>query len=216
MRRRKTITTESKVFTDRLRELFKNLLNPVAVFLVKKGFSPDLISLFGLVGHAGAAYLIATGRFTWAGILILVFAPLDALDGTMARFLNRPGKFGAFFDSVVDRYSELLLFGGMVVYYGLSRDFTGTILAYLSLMGSVMVSYSRARAEALGFTAKIGLLSRVERYIILIPALIFRLLPVGLWILAFLTNFTALQRVIAVKRQASILATSGPISPEKT
>ncbi len=128
----------------------------------------------------------------------------------MARQKGGNGKFGAFFDSVIDRYSELFLYGGLMVYYASHGDVTGSLLVYFAMMGSIMVSYTRARAESLGFSAKIGLLSRVERYIILVPSLIFRWLYIGLGILAVFTNFTAIQRILSVNKQAS-----EAVSPDK-
>lgn len=186
-----------------LREKCKDIVNPVAGFLLRMGLTPNMVTLIGFFGHVGAAVLAADGRFTWAGVLLLITAPLDALDGAMARKRGGFSKFGAFFDSVIDRYSEFFLYGGLIVYFGSSGSLLGLIFAVLSMMGSIMVSYTRARAEGLGFNAKIGLLSRVERYIILIPCLLFRLVLPALVILAVFTNITALQRILSVKKQAS-------------
>lgn len=177
-------------------------MNPAAGFLLNIGFTANAITLLGLVGHLFAAVLISSGRITWAGFVILLFAPLDALDGAMARLAGKPSQFGAFFDSVVDRYSELVLFAGLLVYYQQQSDLLGSILVYASIAGSIMVSYARARAEALGFDARIGILSRLERYLILVPVLIFNIPKVGLWILAILTNLTAVQRILYVKKQS--------------
>ena len=170
--------------------------------MLKLGLHPDTVTLLGLAGHAGAAYLAAIGKMSWAGVVILLTAPLDALDGAMARLKGNASKFGAFLDSVTDRYAEMFIFGGLLLYYIHLEDTLGCILVYLSVAGSIMVSYTRARAEALGFTAKIGIFSRVERYLVLIPALLFQIPRIGLWILAIFTNFTAIQRVIHVRRQA--------------
>jgi len=191
-----------KTFTDFLRIVFKNVLEPIASFLNRIGLKPNTVTLSGLIGHTIAAYLIARGHITWGGLLILVMAPVDALDGTMARLRGEPSKFGAFIDSVTDRYSELVLFGGLLVYFLSVNNWLGCGLVYIAAAGSVMVSYTRARAETLGFDAKIGLLSRVERYIILIPALIFNIPLVGLGIIAVLSNFTAVQRIWSVRKQA--------------
>lgn len=191
-----------KTFTDFLRIVFKNVLEPIASFLNRIGLKPNTVTLSGLIGHTIAAYLIARGHITWGGLLILVMAPVDALDGTMARLRGEPSKFGAFIDSVTDRYSELVLFGGLLVYFLSVNNWLGCGLVYIAAAGSVMVSYTRARAETLGFDAKIGLLSRVERYIILIPALIFNITLVGLGIIAVLSNFTAVQRIWSVRKQA--------------
>ncbi|KPL78233.1 hypothetical protein ADN00_07075 [Ornatilinea apprima] len=182
--------------------MFKNVIDPIAAFLNRLGLKPNTVTLSGLIGHTAAAYLIAQGEVTWGGLLILVMAPVDALDGAMARLRGEPSKFGAFIDSVTDRYSELVLFGGLLVYFLNQNNWLGCGLVYLAAAGSVMVSYTRARAETLGFDGKIGLLSRVERYIILIPSLIFNLSIYGLGIIAVLANFTAVQRIWSVRKQA--------------
>lgn len=190
-----------KTFTDLLRNVFKNVLDPIAAFLNRLGIKPNTVTFSGLIGHTIAAYLIARGYVAWGGLLILVMAPVDALDGTMARLRGEPSKFGAFIDSVTDRYSELVLFGGLLVYFLSVDNWLGCGLVYLAAAGSIMVSYTRARAETLGFDGKIGLLSRVERYIILIPALIFNIPLIGLGIIAVLSNFTAVQRIWSVRNQ---------------
>ncbi len=137
--------------------------------------------------------------------MILLTAPLDALEGAMATLRGQSSQFGAFLDSVTDRYSELFLFGGLLIFYSQHHDLSGSILVYAAAAGSIMVSYIRSRAETLGFSAKIGLLSRLERYIILVPALLLNYPKIALWILAIFANFTALQRVWHVRRQASTL-----------
>ncbi len=162
-----------------------------------------MVTLLGWLGHVAAAVLAATGHFFWAGLVILILAPMDALDGAMARQRGITSQFGAFFDSVLDRYSEMFLYGGILVYYASHGEMPGSILTFFAMMGSLMVSYTRARAEGLGFTAKIGLLSRVERYIILIPSLLFGIILIGMGILAIFTNITAIQRILTVYRQAS-------------
>jgi CDP-diacylglycerol--glycerol-3-phosphate 3-phosphatidyltransferase len=171
--------------------------------LLKIGLKPNAITLFGLVGHLIAAYLLIKGHLTWAGIVIIIFAPLDALDGVMARISGNSSRFGAFLDSVTDRYAEFVLYGGLLLYFHSQANLLGTSLVYLSVMGSIMVSYARARAESLNLTAKVGLLSRMERYLVLIPALVFKIPMVGLWILAIFTNVTALQRIFTVKSQVA-------------
>jgi len=190
------------VFTNWLRVIFKGILDPIASFLNRIGLKPNTVTFLGLLGHIGGAYLLATGKITWGGLVILLTAPIDALDGTMARQRGEPSKFGGFVDSVTDRYAEIFIFGGLLYYFVQQQNSLATSLAYISIAGSIMVSYVRARAESLGFEAKIGLLTRVERYVVLIPALVLNYPIVALWIMAILTNFTALQRIYSVRRQA--------------
>lgn len=196
------VDKEKLSFTDFLRVRFKGILNPIGAFLNKIGLKPNMVTIFGLIGNFGAAYLIARGYITWGGILVLIMAPVDALDGTMARLRNEPTRFGGFVDSVTDRYSELLVFAGLIYHFLVLDSNIGVILAFLAAAGSLMVSYTRARAESLKYDAKVGILTRVERYIVLIPGLIFNFPLVALWILAILTNFTAWQRIWYVRKQA--------------
>jgi CDP-diacylglycerol--glycerol-3-phosphate 3-phosphatidyltransferase len=139
---------------------------------------------------------------TWGGILILVMGPVDALDGTMARLRGMAGSFGAFVDSVTDRYSELVIFGGLIYYYTQQNDMLSTIAVYAAAAGSVLVSYIRSRGQSLGWDTKVGVLTRAERYLVLAPTLILNVPLVGIWIIAILANVTAIQRIIDVRRQA--------------
>lgn len=185
-------------FTDSLRVRFKGLLDPAGAFLNKLGITPNTMTLLGLAGHIGAAVLLAFGEIQWGGLVVLLMAPFDALDGTMARLRGKTSRFGGFLDSVVDRYAELILIGGLLVFYIQQANGLAIALAYVAAVGSTMVSYSKARGESLGFKVNVGLLTRVERYLIIIPCLLFNIPLVMLWILALFTNFTALQRIFAV------------------
>jgi CDP-diacylglycerol---glycerol-3-phosphate 3-phosphatidyltransferase len=197
-----TQPTEQKKmsFTDRMRVWFRWLLDPVAGFLNRLGIRPNTVTLIGLAGTVGCAVLIAFGHMTWAGLLLLVMGPVDALDGTLARLRNEASAWGAFVDSVTDRYSELVIFLGFSVYYLLHANPAGVLLAYLAAAGSVLVSYIKARADASRLDANVGLLTRVERYIVLIPGLVFNLPMAVLVIIAIFANFTALQRILRVRQ----------------
>jgi CDP-diacylglycerol--glycerol-3-phosphate 3-phosphatidyltransferase len=197
-------TTEKKklTFSDRMRVWFRWYYHPIAVFLDRLGVRPNTVTLVGLVGTIGCAVLIAFGHLTWAGILLLIMGPVDALDGALARLRNEASDWGAFVDSVTDRYAELFLFLGFLIYYLLRADVTGIILAYLAAAGSVLVSYVKARADAQKLDANVGVLTRVERYIVLIPGLIFNLPLIALIIIAIFANFTALQRILRARRGA--------------
>lgn len=189
-------------FTDLMRGLFKGILDPIAAFLNRIGLTPNTITLIGLIGHAVGAVFLYRGQMLTGGLIILVMAPVDALDGTMARLRGEPSVFGAFVDSVIDRYSELLIFLGLLFYYLQQGDWVASGLIYLAASGSVLVSYVRARAEALGYEAKVGVLTRLERYFVLVPSLVFNIPKIGIGIIALMANVTALQRIIYVRRQA--------------
>ena len=185
-----------------MRVWFKWYLNPIAGFFDKLGIRPNTVTLFGLAGTIGCAVLIGYGYMTWAGLLLLLMGPVDAMDGALARLRHEASDWGAFVDAVTDRYSELFLFLGFLIYYLLKANPTGVIITYLAAAGSVLVSYVKARADASKLDANVGLLTRVERYIVLIPGLIFNLQLPALIIIAILANFTALQRILRVRRDA--------------
>lgn len=189
-------------FTDWMRARFKGVLDPVAALLNRLGLMPNTVTLIGLAGNLVGAYFLARGFFLVGGLLVLVMGVIDALDGTMARLRGERSDFGAFVDSVTDRYSELLIFGGLLIFYSLHDNLWLAIMTFGAAAGSVLVSYVRSRAESLGFQAKVGLLTRMERYLVLAPSLLFGVPWFGIIVIAILGNATALQRILAVRRQA--------------
>ena len=195
-------TPKPVTFSDRLRVMFKWFLDPVGGFLNRIGLTPNTMTLLGLAGTVLGAYYLARGHMLRGGLLVLVMVPIDALDGTMARLRGEASDFGAFVDSVSDRYSELIILGGLLYYFLANNNHNGAILCFAAAAGSVLVSYVKARAEGLGYTAKIGILTRVERYIVLAPSLLFNQPYIGVLLIAVLANFTAFQRIWFVRAQA--------------
>lgn len=193
---------EGITFTDRMRIRFKVLLDTIGTFLNNLGLMPNTITILGLVGNAIGAAFLSQGQMTIGGIIILAMGPVDALDGTMARLRGMEGKFGAFVDSVTDRYSELVIFGGLLYYYIDQGNVLASMLVFLATAGSVLVSYIRSRGQSLDWDTKVGILTRMERYLVLAPTLIFNIPIVGLWIIAIFANVTAIQRIIDIRRQA--------------
>ncbi|OGN72677.1 MAG: hypothetical protein A2X24_10665 [Chloroflexi bacterium GWB2_54_36] len=186
-----------------LRVRFKGILDPIGAFLNKIGLTPNAMTLIGLAGHIGAAYLLARGEMLWGGVVVMVMGPFDALDGTMARLRGKTSRFGGFLDSVVDRYAELFLLGGLLIYYSNQQLWLPVVLVYAAAAGSVMVSYTRSRGETADFKVTAGLMTRVERYIVIVLSLLFNRPIIALWILAILGNLTALQRIWLVRKQAA-------------
>ncbi len=127
----------------------------------------------------------------------------DIVDGTLARYSNKATRFGALFDSTADRYTEFIMFFGIAAYFLLNNDYWSSVAVFLALCGSLMVSYTRARAEGLGFEARIGLMQRPERIVIIgLGALIHPIaLKFAMWLVAFFANYTAAQRIIYVYKQ---------------
>jgi CDP-diacylglycerol--glycerol-3-phosphate 3-phosphatidyltransferase len=188
-------------FSDRLRIIFKGILDPIGAFLNRMGLTPNTITLLGLAGTTVGAYLLSQGKMTLGAIVLFLFVIVDAFDGTMARLRGEPSDFGAFVDSVSDRYAEFITFGGLLYYFLAQENYPGVMMTFAATAGSVLVSYVKARAEGLNFTAKVGILSRVERYIVLIPLLLFNQPFLAVSIIAVLGNFTALQRIAHVRVQ---------------
>ncbi|MCZ2122678.1 MAG: CDP-alcohol phosphatidyltransferase family protein [Anaerolineales bacterium] len=192
---------QEATFSDKLRKIFKGILDPIGMFLNRTGLTPNTITLLGLVGTAFAAYLLAQGEMFWGGVCLFLSVIVDVFDGTMARLRGEPSDFGAFVDSVSDRYAEFITFGGLLYYFLTQQNYLGAAITFLATAGSVLVSYVKARAEGLGFTAKVGILTRAERYIVLIPLLIFNQPFWAVCIIAVLGNFTAFQRIFHVRAQ---------------
>lgn len=188
-------------FSDSLRKIFKGILDPIGAFLNRTGLTPNAVTGLGLAGTTFGAYLLSQGRMTIGGIVLLLFVLVDVFDGTMARLRGEPSDFGGFVDSVSDRYAEFITFGGILFYFLSVNDHVGVMITFLAAAGSVLVSYVKARAEGLGFTAKVGILTRVERYIVLIPLLIFNQPFVAVALIALLGNITAFQRILHVRVQ---------------
>lgn len=188
-------------FTDQMRLRFRGVLDPIGAFLNRIGLMPNTMTILGLIGNTVGAVFLSQGRMRIGGLIILAMGPVDALDGTMARLRGEPSEFGAFVDSVTDRYSELVIFGGLLVYYIREADLLLALVTFVAAGGSVLVSYIRARASSLGYDTKVGILTRMERYLVLAPSLVLNIAWVGVWIIAILANITALQRIWDVRRQ---------------
>ncbi len=190
-----------RTLTDWARWRSRSLLDTLGALLAGIGLHPNLMTVIGLLGNGIGAVMLAQGNFLLGGIIILVMGPIDALDGATARARGESSPWGAFVDSTTDRWSEAVILLGLMVHYVGQNDPAGAVVVMLALIGSLMVSYSRARAEALGFDANVGLLTRMERYLVLVPALVLNKAQIGLWIIATLANITALQRILHVRQQ---------------
>lgn len=187
--------------TDVVRFLTGGITTPIGRQLWAWGVHPDLVTFAGLVMVAVASYVAAQGEFFWAAIIMIAGTPLDALDGAVARAMQRQGKFGALWDSTLDRYADGLIYMGLAVYFSRKQDETALLLAMIALIGSLLVSYVRARAGGLGVDCEVGLLTRMERTFVILAMLLTGWVKLGLWVLAIGTNATVAQRVWHVYRQ---------------
>jgi CDP-diacylglycerol---glycerol-3-phosphate 3-phosphatidyltransferase len=185
-----------------LRKTFKGVIDPIAKFFLSIGFKPNTVTFLGLIITTVAAAFIVKGNIILAGFILLVGAPLDVIDGAMARQLGHPSNYGAFIDSVTDRYAELVIMLGLLIHFVMQSNLHACIVVFVAAGGSVMVSYVKARAESVGYSGKTGILTRVERLIVMITGLVFNIPLIALWIIAVLANVTALQRILFVRKQA--------------
>ena len=209
MEKANSSASTKRTFTDYLRLWFKWVLDPLGRFFNRLGVTPNMMTVLGLLGNTVGAVFLARGEMLTGGLFVLLMTPIDALDGTMARLRGESTDFGAFVDSVSDRYSELIIYGGLLYHFLSVSDLAGGMLVFVAAAGSVLVSYVKARAEGLGYQAKVGLLTRVERYLVLAPSLVFNQLYIGLGIIAVFANFTALQRIWHVRQKAHEKMKSG-------
>ena len=202
-------TQPRKAFSDHLRDLVQPLMTALGRTLHRLGVHPDAITLLGLAFSAVSGVLIAAGRFRAAAWMLLIGAPLDAVDGAVARAMGRKDRFGAVLDSSLDRYAEGFLLTGLSVYFARKGQFPNVALCGAATNGSFMVSYVRARVEGLGLPSiKIGLFSRFERMATWLLMLYTGRVGLGIGVMAALTNITAVQRLVEAHRltQAEVLA----------
>lgn len=190
------------MITDWARRWTKKLRMAIARVLGFLGFSPNGLTILGYLVHLPVMYVLATGRLQLGGVLVALAGLVDTLDGALARETGQDSQFGAFLDSVSDRYSEgTVLFGLFLWYLGTGARLE-LALIFIALLGSVMVSYARARAEALGFECKVGLLTRLERVGVIVVGLVVQRVQLMLWAMAIFTNVTAMQRIYHVWRHS--------------
>jgi CDP-diacylglycerol--glycerol-3-phosphate 3-phosphatidyltransferase len=177
-------------------------LRPAGARLRQVGISADQITLLGLAASVACGLVIASGRLGWGAFFLALSGLTDVLDGAVAKSGGTAGPRGAFFDSVCDRVSDGVVLAGAAWYYA-GRDPHLAVLAFAVAMLSLLVSYERSRAESLGFNGKGGLMERAERMVVLGLGLTFGRLTPALWLLAFLTALTVVQRFLLVWRQAT-------------
>lgn len=196
--------------TDVGRGVAKRVFTPVAGLLVRLKVSPDAVTVVGTVGTSAAAlYFYPRGEFLIGSLVIGLFVFSDSLDGTMARLAGRPSSWGAFLDSTLDRVADAAIFCGIALWFaGEGDDPTMAAVTLAALVGGLMVSYARARAEGLDADASNGIAERTERLALVLSAVFFSglldlpwLLNLGLWLVAILAWVTVAQRIWAVRQQ---------------
>ena len=198
------MSTERKItFTEKCRKWFKGFGDSAAAFLLKIGLTANAVTVIGCLGHIGACWLAYNGHFTWAGVLLIVFAVFAFFDGTMAR-MSTGGKgtrFGAVLDSSTDRYAEFLIFGGILLNNARHGNLAMTAVCILAMMGSFLVPYTRAKGEIYGLDMRLGIMSRLERYIVLVGCLLIGFPNIAMIVIAVFANITAIQRLLYMKKE---------------
>jgi len=185
-----------QTLSDKMRMWTYGATSSAGMALHKLGVHPDMITLIGWVMVAVGAFFIGRGQFVIGAIWLVVALPMDALDGAVARAMQRRSKFGAMLDSTVDRYADCFIFAALSYYFAVNNRLDMLLIAQLALIGSLMVSYTRARAEGLGVDCKVGIFTRMERLAVIMVMLFFPiLLNYGVVLLAIGTHITALQRL---------------------
>ncbi len=175
---------------------FGKIINAIVWVLAQLRIHPNVLTFIGLVINIWAAFMFAAGSFRWGGVIVIGAGLFDMVDGRVARETNRVTRFGGFFDSVLDRYSDLGVLVGLLVYYSsINRNFY-VVLTAIVMTGTVMVSYTRARAENLIPRCKVGFLERPERVVLIIVGALFNCMAQVLWVIAVLSNITVVSRMV--------------------
>ncbi|PJF41475.1 MAG: CDP-alcohol phosphatidyltransferase family protein [Chloroflexi bacterium] len=182
--------------SDYMRKRTRTLTTALGNALHRAGVHPDMLTIVGFIFVVIAGVFIGRGQHRLGGVLLIVGLPLDALDGAVARAMQRQDKFGEVLDSTLDRYADGIIFGALAYYFASQDALNYVLLALATMIGSQAISYIRSRAGEVGVKMKIGLFTRMERIVTIIIALLIPpLLIPGMWLLAIGTNFTALQRL---------------------
>ncbi len=191
------------MISERIGRWIRGYTLRLGALIARTGLTANMLTMIGLLLNVGVAAVIASGHPRWGGALLLVASAFDMVDGAVARATNSITKFGGFLDSTLDRYSEVVVYLGVLIYLNQTGDdHLGAVLVLIASAGALLISYARARAEAAGYTAAVGLVARPERVVLLALALIVNQPLWALWILAVATHLTAATRIFHVWRLA--------------
>jgi CDP-diacylglycerol---glycerol-3-phosphate 3-phosphatidyltransferase len=178
------------------------ILSVYRFFLKSKIINPNILTVWGAAFAFGASACIAVDYLLSGAVLILISGCFDLMDGAVARSTDNVTRFGGFFDSVLDRYADLFIMLGIFVHFLRQNDFFYSVVTFVAAIGTAIIPYARARAEAASLPCKTGMLERPERLIIVLAALFFNVLDYAMIILAILTHVTAIQRIVYVRRNS--------------
>lgn len=203
------------MISERIGQWIRGYTLRLGALIARTGLSANVFTVIGLLLNIGVAAIIAAGQPVWGGIGLLIASAFDMVDGAVARATNATTKFGGFLDSTLDRYSEVVVYLGVLLYLNQTDDAElGAVLVFIASSGALLISYTRARAEAAGYTASVGLVARPERVVLLALALLIDQPLWALWVLAVATHLTAITRIIHVWRMSIAESSSQqPTSP---
>lgn len=197
--------------TGAIGSFFGRIIHAIVGALALSRVHPNVLTFIGLLINIWAAFLFAAGKFRWGGVVLIGAGLFDMVDGRVARETNRVTRFGGFFDSVLDRYSDLAVLVGLLVFYASINRFFYVVLTAIVMTGTVLVSYTRARAENTIRKCKIGFLERPERVVLIILGALFNRMAQVLWVTAVLSNITVIQRIVYTWQETKRL---GEVQPE--
>jgi CDP-diacylglycerol--glycerol-3-phosphate 3-phosphatidyltransferase len=193
----------------------KYLLDRIVRVLTRFPINPNILTFIGVVISLWAAFEFGYGRFFEGGLVIILAGLFDMLDGEVARVSRSETRFGAFYDSVIDRYSDIIILEGLLVHYARERMLGYVVLVGVVIMGAVLTSYTRARAESLIASCKVGFMERPERIVLLIIGGLANRMESVLWILAVLGNWTVINRIYFTWRELPKPGKSGEVDPAR-
>lgn len=204
------------MISERIGHWVRGYVLSVGRVLARFGVSANMLTVVGLLLNVGVAVVIATGHPRWGGVLLLLASAFDMADGAVARATNSISRFGGFLDSTLDRYSEVVVYLGVLLYLlSTGNAELGAILVFVASAGALLISYARARAESAGYSASVGLVARPERIVLLAICLILDQPLWALWVLAVATHVTALTRIVHVWRLAANEPPAATITGER-
>lgn len=190
------------MISNRIGQGARVILRGIIATLIFFRIKPNHLTFLGFLVSIVVAYYYAMGQFVFGGITLIVAGLFDMTDGLVARKLDAATQFGAFFDSIMDRYSDLIMYLGLVIYYGRHDRINYVVLVGICMMGSVLTSYARARAECFIEKCKVGFLERPERIVLLLIGSFYFMDPV-LWVIAFFSNLTVVHRILYTRAEIS-------------
>ncbi|MBI2822582.1 MAG: CDP-alcohol phosphatidyltransferase family protein [Acidobacteria bacterium] len=188
------------MITAKIGQGCKVIIDQIVWVLSLLKINPNVLTVFGVVMSVFTSVALATGHFGYSGALLIIAGLFDMLDGAVARVSKSETSYGAFLDSVIDRYSDFTVMLGLIIYYGRADRLTYVVLCGIALMGSVLTSYARARAESLIPSCKVGFLERPERVVILILGALFNAMDAAVWVIAVFSNWTVIQRMLYTRK----------------